>query len=376
LGDDYRMLFASHPAPMWVYDLESLRFVEVNDAAVDSYGYSREEFLSMTVGDIWSPEDGSSALQGIAAPGAGDRSERVRHRHKDGRAIEAEITARVIKFEDRPARLVMAQDVTERRRLEQRAERVERLDSIGKLAGGVAHDFNNLLSVIINYAGFVREAVRGEADGSAAGIWRSVDEDTEQIERAAARATALTQQLRAFARKEAIRPEVISVNQVVLEVEQLLRRSLTAKIELVTSLVKEPRTVLMDPSKLEEVITNLALNARDAMPEGGTLTIATENIDLDPAAAASLPGIHPGAFIRVAVSDTGSGMSEEVQLHAFEPFFSTKPSSEGTGLGLATAYGIVVQAGGEINVDSTLMVGTTFSVLLPAHSGPITDPAP
>jgi signal transduction histidine kinase len=132
----------------------------------------------------------------------------------------------------------------------------------------------------------------------------------------------------------------------------------------------------MDPSKLEEVITNLALNARDAMPEGGTLTIATENIDLDPAAAASLPGIHPGAFIRVAVSDTGSGMSEEVQLHAFEPFFSTKPSSEGTGLGLATAYGIVVQAGGEINVDSTLMVGTTFSVLLPAHSGPITDPAP
>jgi PAS domain S-box-containing protein len=361
---------------MWVYDLETLRLVEVNDAAVDSYGYSREEFLNMTLGDIRSPEDGSSAIQGIAEPGSGGRPERVRHLHKDGRAIEAEITSRVIQFGDRPARLVMAQDVTERRRLEQRTERVERLESIGKLAGGVAHDFNNLLSVIINYAGFVREAVRAEADGSAAGIWRSVDEDTEQIERAAARATALTQQLRALARKEAIRPEVISVNQVVLEVEEVLRRTLTARIELVTSLVKEPRPVLMDPSKLEEVLTNLALNARDAMPEGGTLTIATENIDLDPAAAASLPGIHPGAFIRVAVSDTGSGMSEEVQLHAFEPFFSTKPSSEGTGLGLATAYGIVVQAGGEINVDSTLMVGTTFSVLLPAHSGSTTDPAP
>jgi len=193
-----------------------------------------------------------------------------------------------------------------------------------------------------------------------------------QIERAAARATLLTQQLLTFARKEAIRPEVLSVNDAVREVEQILRRTLVEHIELVTSLADEPRPVLMDEGKLEQVLLNLSINARDAMPGGGTLTIATENFDVDEHAATTPPGISPGRYVRVNVSDTGSGMSDEVKEHAFEPFFTTKRSGEGTGLGLATAYGIVTRAGGEVHIDSQLFVGTTFSVFLPACTDPTT----
>jgi PAS domain S-box-containing protein len=368
--EDYRVLFKGHPEPMWVYDMDTLGFLDVNDAAVDKYGYTKAEFLAMTIGDIRPHEDVAALLEQVDLPATLDRSGPWRHLKKDGTAIDMEITSHSIRFADRSARVVMAQDVTERRRVERHLERAERLDSIGKLAAGVAHDFNNLLSVIINYAGFVRGAVPVESGGPRDEVWRSIDDDVHQIERAADRATALTQQLLAFARKQPIQPEVLNVNDAVREVGQFLRRTLVDDIELVTALVDAPRPVLMDPGKLEQVLMNLSINAADAMPDGGTLTIATEKVDVDEASLSTLPGLTAGPYMRITVRDTGTGMSEEVMLHAFEPFFTSKKSGEGTGLGLATVYGIVTQAGGEVHIDSMLQRGTTFSVLLPAYAAP------
>jgi PAS domain S-box-containing protein len=374
--EDYRVLFKGHPEPMWVYDLDTLGFLDVNDAAIDNYGYSEDEFLAMTIGDIRPEEDVAALRQQGDIRTAVNRSGPWRHLKKDGTGIDVEITSHSIRFADRSARLVMAQDVTDRRRLEQHLERADRLDSIGKLAAGVAHDFNNLLSVIINYAGFVRGAVHVERGGPQHEVWQSIDDDAHQIERAATRATSLTQQLLAFARRQPIQPEVLNVNEAVREVGQLLRRTLVDNIELVTSLVDDPKPVLMDPGRLEQVLMNLSINAADAMPDGGTLTIATEKFDVDEASFSALPGLTAGPHMRITVRDTGTGMAEEVMLHAFEPFFTTKRSGEGTGLGLATVYGIVTQAGGEVHIDSTLLQGSTFSVLFPAYSAATPEPEP
>jgi two-component system cell cycle sensor histidine kinase/response regulator CckA len=379
MAEDYRLLFQSHPEPMWVYDIQNLGFLDVNIAAIDKYGYSREEFLAMTIRDIRPPGDVEDPTVQIEASGsidesAPDKAGPWRHQRKDGTRIDVEIASHPIRFAHHDARVVMARDVTGRRRLEHHLERAERLDSIGKLAGGVAHDFNNLLSVIINYAGFVREAVPPETSGPQNEVWRSVDDDVRQIERAAAQATSLTQQLLAFARKEPIQPEVLNVNDVVRDLEQFLRRTFVEQIELVTTLTDDPWPVLMDPGKLEQVLMNLSINARDSMSGGGTLTIATENFDVVAEQIDPLPDLVPGHYLRITVRDTGSGMTEAVVHRAFEPFFTTKKAGEGTGLGLATAYGIVKQAGGEIHVESTPAVGTTFDILIPAHFDPSPEP--
>jgi PAS domain S-box-containing protein len=375
-AEDYQLLFKSHPAPMWVNDVDTLGFLEVNDAALDKYGYSRDEFLAMVIRDICPPEDLASLPEHADLGMVLDRPGPSRHMKKDGNRIDVEITSQSIRLGDRSARLVMAQDVTQRRRMERHSELAERLDSIAKLAGGVAHDFNNLLSVIINYAGFVRGAVPAGRGGPEEDIWRSVDDDAHQIERAAARAASLTQQLLAFARRPPAQPEVLNVNDVVREVAQLLRHTLDEKIELVISVIDEPRPVLIDPGRLEQVLMNLADNARDAMPDGGTLTLITENFDVDEASLSAMPGLNAGPHLRIAVRDTGSGMTDEVMGKAFEPFFTTKKSGEGTGLGLATVYGSVIQAGGEVYIDSKPQGGTSFFVLLPAHSAVSREPEP
>jgi PAS domain S-box-containing protein len=375
-AQDYQLLFKSHPEPMWVNDVDTLGFLEVNDAALHKYGYSRDEFLAMVLRDICPPEDLASLPEHADLGMALDRPGPSRHLKKDGTRIDVEITSQSIRLGDRSARLVMAQDVTQRRRMARHSELAERLDSIAKLAGGVAHDFNNLLSVIINYAGFVRGAVPVGRGGPQEDIWRSVDDDAHQIERAAARAAALTQQLLAFARRQPAQPEVLNVNDVVRQVAQLLRHTLDENIELVISVVDEPRPVVIDPGRLEQVLINLADNARDAMPDGGTLTLITENFDVDEASLSTMPGLNAGPHLRIAVRDTGSGMTDDVMGKAFEPFFTTKKSGEGTGLGLATVYGSVVQAGGEVYIDSKPEGGTSFFVLLPAHSAVSSEPEP
>ncbi len=301
-------------------------------------------------------------------------------RRRDGSEFPAEISLSSIETENGTLAIAAVRDISERvvaardrERLQAEAERerlqnqlhqAQRLESLGQLAGGIAHDFNNLLAVIINYAAFVSddlEVAAATADGR-----RVIREDVAQISSAAERAAHLTHQLLAFARREVVQPEVVDVNDVVSDVEQLLRRTLGEHIQLHSSLAAGLHPVLIDPGQLEQILVNLAVNARDAMPDGGTLRIDTANIDVDELYAASRPELSPGPHVRLRVSDSGVGMPVETVRRAFDPFFTTKPPGQGTGLGLATVYGIIQQAGGRSQIYSEPDVGTTFTVLLPA----------
>jgi signal transduction histidine kinase/CheY-like chemotaxis protein len=248
---------------------------------------------------------------------------------------------------------------------EAQLHQAQRLENLGQLAGGVAHDFNNLLGVILNYASFVSEEMGAATDADWARRWETAAGDIGQIQRAAERAAGLTRQLLAFARREVVRPQVLNLNQVITEVEEMLRRTLGEHVQLVTSLADEPWSVLADPGQLEQVLVNLAVNARDAMPGGGTLTIDTCNITVDADAIAGGSPARKGRNVRMRVSDTGAGMPAAVAEHAFDPFFTTKAEGAGTGLGLATVYGILTQADGHIRIYSEAGAGTTFSITLP-----------
>ena len=256
----------------------------------------------------------------------------------------------------------------EHERLETELHQSQRLESLGQLAGGIAHDFNNLIAVIVNYAAFVHdEATRhlGHADGDS-GSWQMVRSDVEQIELAGERASQLTHRLLAFARREVVRPEVLDLNRVVQEVEQLLRHTIGEHVELGVDVRHHVRAVLADRGQIEQVMLNLAVNARNAMPTGGTLTLDTGDIEVDDQYIELHPHLTAGPYVRLRVSDTGCGMTSEVIEHAFEPFFTTKPQGEGSGLGLATVHGIISQANGYVHIYSEPDLGTTVTVLLPA----------
>jgi two-component system cell cycle sensor histidine kinase/response regulator CckA len=277
-------------------------------------------------------------------------------------AVVRDITERLAAEEER-RRL---REEAERQRLEARMQQAQRLESLGQLAGGIAHDFNNLLAVILNYASFIVE--------DAAGTPPAVD--AEQIARAARRGSDLTHQLLAFARREVIRPRPLNLNTVVTEVHQMLERSLGEHIALTVRTTAGLPSVMADPGQLEQVLVNLAVNARDAMPTGGRLTIDTAQVDVDAEYAAGRAGPPLGRYVRLRVSDTGTGMPKEVIDKAFEPFFTTKPSGQGTGLGLATVYGIITQAGGTVQIYSEPGIGTTFTLLLPATDAQAHQSAP
>jgi hypothetical protein len=363
-AESYRDLFRNHPLPMWIYDEDTLQIFQVNESAVEHYGYSREEFLSMTIKDLRPAEDVSALLESVAAADARDESGPWRHVNRDGTVITVEVVSHRVDFLGRAGRLIVATDITERQRLQRQIEQMQRLESLGQLAGGVAHDFNNLLGVILNYAAFVHEELR-DADGER---WETARADVEQIEQAARRATDLTHQLLAFARREVIHPEVISLNESVSNTRELLRRTLGEHIKLSAILEDDLWPVLADPGQMEQILINLAVNARDAMPGGGHLLIETANMDVDESYASARPELRPGRYVRLRVSDDGTGMDAATLERAFEPFFTRKPKGEGTGLGLATIYGIVTQAGGRIRLYSESGFGTTCTVMLPATS--------
>ncbi|MFT3841619.1 MAG: PAS domain S-box protein [Myxococcaceae bacterium] len=252
----------------------------------------------------------------------------------------------------------VAEDITERRELEQRFHQAQKLESVGRLAGGVAHDFNNLLTVISASTNFLLEEL-GDRDPEYAGLGREVRHAIE-------RGTALTRQLLAFSRQQVVEPKVLDVNKVLGEAEKMLRRLIGEDVELITRLQGGLPNVKVDPGQLTQVMMNLCVNARDAMPTGGRLVIETCAVELDPAHARAHLGAHAGHHVRVSVTDTGEGMSQEVQARIFEPFFTTKPAGKGTGLGLAVVFGAVQQAGGHVEVVSARGAGATFHVYLPA----------
>jgi PAS domain S-box-containing protein len=365
------------------------RIALINAQAERLFGYLREELVGQQV-EVLVPDLKRGMHPGhgagyVAGPGPRPMGAGVAlaGRRRDGSTFPAEISLSAIEAEEGILITAAVRDATERlagqaeqERLRTEAERVgmerqlqqsQRLESLGQLAGGVAHDFNNLLGVISSYAAFVAE----EAERQGGAAWESVRADIEQVMRAADRAAGLTHQLLSFARREVVQPQVLDLNETVASVEQLLRRTLGEHVELMTVPASDLCLVLADPGQIEQVVVNLAVNARDAMPGGGKLTIETANTEVDQAYTGGQAGLAPGRYVAVKVSDTGTGMSPEVIDRAFEPFYSTKPKGQGSGLGLATVYGIITQAGGNARIYSEPGIGTTVSLLLP-----VTDRAP
>jgi PAS domain S-box-containing protein len=359
----------------------------VNAQAERLFGYARDELIGQaleilvpeTARDFHSEHRSTYFAHPVPRPmGAGMQ---LAARRKDGTTFPAEISLSAIETEEGLLVSAAIRDVTERieeqaererlraqaerERLERQLHQSQRLESLGQLAGGVAHDFNNLLGVILNYASFVAQEIDNRANVRDVD-WRAVSSDVAEIQRAAERATRLTHQLLAFGRREVVQPVTLTVNDVIRDMERLLTRTLGEHVELVTSLASDPWLVMADPGQLEQVLVNLAVNARDAMPGGGRLVLESQNITVDDDYVARRPELAPGRHVRLRVSDTGAGMGKDVIDRAFEPFFTTKPKGEGTGLGLATVYGIVKQAGGDVEIYSEPGFGTTISVILPA----------
>ena len=493
----YRLLFENNPQPMWVFDNETLAFLAVNEAACQHYGYTRKEFLAMTIRDIRLAEEVPALLQSLASQSDEFHKAGVwRHRKKDGAGIAVEIASHPLLFTGRPAQLVLATDVTERmraeealrqseqkyrdifdfatvgiyqsrydgslitvnaplaeildydspedllrhnldeiyadpaerreliarfepagkahrqevlwkrkdgtpiwleldaravrnadgttryfegfvhdvserkkseeekRRLQEQLVQAQKMEAVGQLAGGIAHDFNNLLTAITGYS----ELLLGELPPE--DLRRS---HAEEIRKAGERAASLTQQLLAFSRRQVLEPKVLDVNVVVSDIERMLRRLIGEHIELKTRKTPDVWKVKADPGQIEQAILNLVLNARDAMPSGGTLAIETSNAELDQEFARSHVPTQPGSYVMVAVSDTGVGISDDVKARLFEPFFTTKERGKGTGLGLSTTYGIIKQSGGYLWCDSEVGRGTTFQVLLPRVEEPVSE---
>jgi len=280
---------------------------------------------------------------------------------KDGKKIMLEATGTTHTVGDKPGRITALRDVTEKRSLENQFRQAQKMEAVGRLAGGIAHDFNNLLTVIMSYTDMLSEGFS---------IEDSRADDLDQIRRAAVTASSLTRQLLAFSRQQVIEPRLVNLNDVVSSSEKMLQRLIGEDVELVTILTSDPIAVVIDPSQLEQVIMNLSVNSRDAMPEGGKLTLETTNVAMDAEYARDHWPAHAGRFAMLAVSDTGTGMDEETRARIFEPFFTTKEVGKGTGLGLATVYGIVKHSNGFIWVYSEPGFGTTFKIYLPLVDKP------
>ena len=355
--EKYRILFESNPHPMWVYDLETLKFLTVNDAAVEHYGYRRDEFLSMTITDIRPAEDVLPLMENVSRVTTGlDAAGVWRHRRKDGSVIYVEITSHTVDFGGRRAEIVLANDVTDSLKLEEQLRQAQKMEAVGLLAGGVAHDFNNVLTAIIGYGNLLQMKM------APTDPLRSY---AESILSSSQRAAQLTQSLLAFSRKQVINPLPLELNGIIVRVEKLLKRLIREDIELRTELAEGDTTVLADSIQLEQVLMNLVTNARDAMPRGGTLTISSVITDLDADFVTTYGYGQPGPYVRLTVADTGAGMEERTRERIFDPFFTTKEMGKGTGLGLATVYGIVKQHRGFIDVESAPGAGTSFHIYFP-----------
>jgi PAS domain S-box-containing protein len=337
------------------------RYVEFNPAAEKMFGFTRAEALGKHPFELIVPPSSQRLVQGIFDRLlAGDMAA-----HGDCENVTKDGHPRICEWHNTPLRAAdgrflglvsMALDITERRRLEEQFRQSQKMEAIGRLAGGIAHDFNNLLTIITGCGDLILQSLRpGDPHY----------ESVEQIIRTSERAASLTQQLLTFSRNQVLVFEEIDLNEVVSETDKMLRRLIGRQIEFISRLDPDLGRVNADPGQIAQVVLNLVVNARDAMPNGGRLTIETRNLVFDEADAARQPEIPPGPYALLAITDTGCGMDEVVQSRLFEPFFTTKDVGKGTGMGLATVYGIVRQCNGMIVVTSAPGRGTTFEVYLP-----------
>jgi two-component system cell cycle sensor histidine kinase/response regulator CckA len=364
----YRDLFENATDLIATVDLDG-RLTAVNAAFEDTLGYSRSELLGRSLHDFVPPEWHEQLGRARDGKVAGDVSSTVYEHEllaKDGRRIPIEVASRMIQEHGAAVGIeAICRDISERRQFEDQLRQGQRLEAIGRLAGGIAHDFNNLLTVISGYSEDLLE--RADPDS---------EPELREIAAAAERATILTRQMLAFSRRQLLQPRVIDLNEVVEGIMPMLKRLIGEDVDLVANLDPTLDHVLADPNQIEQVLLNLAINARDAMPQGGALTIETGNAELDENYVADHPEARVGAHSTLAVSDNGIGMDADTLARIFEPFFTTKATGTGTGLGLSTVYGIVKQSGGNVWVYSEPDKGSTFKVYLPAAAEPLTVDRP
>lgn len=364
----YRSLFELNPSAIFAVASDR-RLTTVNPGLERLTGYPADELQGLDFGVLVSPESRSEAERVFASviEGATEQFE-IEVVHREGKRVHT----RGVVVPTREQGVVtgvfgFAEDVTETRMLEAQLRTSQKMEAIGRLAGGIAHDFNNIMTVISAGAALVREAVEDE----------EIREEVRELERAAERAAALTRQLLAFSRKQLLQPMVLDPNEIVRGMEHMLQR-LMPKVRITCELENGTPPILVDPNQLEQVLMNLAVNGRDAMDHEGTLTISTgvRHVGEDEAQLRPELPSGDGEFVVMAVKDTGAGIPEEIQPQIFEPFFTTKVQGQGTGLGLATVYGIVKQSGGYVYLDSAMGRGTTFELYFPAVEGPVTSVRP
>ena len=354
-----RLLFDANPQPMWIFDVETLEFLAVNDAAVRHYGYSRAEFLGMTIMDVRPAEE-------PPGPPIGHQSGRpeaafTRHQRKDGAVVDMELVSHELELDGRRARLVLATDISERTRTraalhysQEQLRQAQRLDAVGRLAAGIAHDFNNILTTVRGFGDILYRELE-ETDPRRA--------DAEQIRKAADRGVLLTGQLLAFSQRQAPQPQVLDLNQAIHSMAGLIRGLLGADIQVDLRLLPGAAMLRMDPGHLDQLLVNIILNAREAMPKGGTLTIETGERRLTEGTRNRR--IRPGTYVMLAIHDTGSGLGVETAEHFLEPFQASDQREQRAGLGLSIVYGIVRENGGAVKVSREPGQGSSVKVYLP-----------
>lgn len=366
--------FVSDHSPVAVYWMDSeARITYVNDAATRATGYSREELLSMSVPDLnpdYSPETWPEVWKKRKEHGS--QTFETHHRAKDGRIVPVEVTAYYLEFQGKEYNCSLVQDITERKRAEEALRQKEeqlretqKLEAVGTLAGGVAHEFNNLLTGIIGYSELLLKKSKRDP---------LLSKRVEEIKKAGEKAASLTSQLLAFSRKQVLQPQVLDLNEIVTELNETLRGLMGEDIVMMTSLSPGLGRTKADADQMRQIILSLASNARSAMPRGGKFILATENAELSEDDESGIAGAHAVRHVLLTVSDTGSGMNAETLSHVFEPFFTTKEVGAGTGLGLASVYGIVQQSGGRIQVSSEPGRGTKFQIYMPRVDKPASPP--
>jgi len=354
----YRDLFNSASDATFIYDLTG-KLLAANDVACERLGYNRDELLRMTIEDIDAPEQ---------APQVVERIEDLRRRERlvfetfqvraDGSKIPVEVSSRLIDYRGQQAVLSDSRDISERLEMEEQLQRNERLAAVGQLAGGIAHDFRNFLTTIILYAGMPSRKV---------GLDPQIENALEVITSEAQQASDLVQQILDFSGRSAMQTQPVDLVEFIEEGADILQQTIPENIRVTLAIGSSAAAVEADPTRIQQVLMNLALNARDAMPEGGDLEIALSTTTIPPSGDPPVPGMEPGDWVCLTVSDTGTGMTEKVKDRIFEPFFTTKAPGKGTGLGLAQVYGIVQQHHGAIDVETELGVGSSFHVYLPVH---------
>ena len=351
----FAQAFRSSPLPITINTLEQGRFVNVNDAYVQMLGYTRKDVIGRTSAglNIWADKEDRLRFFHALQRSTTIPTFETKFRTSTGEVREVTLSAERIEFDGTSCVLAITQDVTDARRLENQLRQAQRMSAVGRMAGGVAHDFNNILTVIIGYSELTMHRI---------GAMHDVSKFVTEIKRAGERAAALVRQLLAFSRQQVLYPRILDLNAVLNNLTQMLLRVIGEDITLSFKPSVPLGHIKADPGQIEQILMNLVVNARDAMPNGGTIAIETSSVTLDEEYVDSHSSVRPGQYVMLSVSDTGCGMDEKTMSHIFEPFFTTKMPGQGTGLGLSTVYGIVKQSDGYIWVYSEPGKGTTFKI--------------